>query len=156
MAKVFLGGVGSEFAWREQVIPKLVIGYVNPLFHSKNAEVNEETRHQKIVNAATSNVKTPVNNSLFTSANPASNTCDFLLYVITPLMKGFHLIPALVEDSNKKPEKTLLCVIFEENHTLFTPHQKKSLEATGKMIERNGGRWLKSLDEVVNFLNSYQ
>ncbi|UZR95725.1 hypothetical protein [Chondrinema litorale] len=149
MAKVFLGGVGNESSWREQIIPNLTIGYVDPL--------QEDNTHQKQSGyAPLSKPRVSVNNAMYTSANAAANTCDFLLYVITPLMQGFYLIPALIEDSNKKPEKTLFCAVFEENHKLFTPHQKKSLEATGKMVERNGGRWLKSLDEVVNFLNSYQ
>ncbi len=82
--------------------------------------------------------------------------CDFLLYVITPNMIGFELIPNLIDASNKKPEKTLYCAIFEEGSKAFSAHQRKSLEAVGKMVERNGGRWLKSLDEVVDFLNSYE
>ena len=81
---------------------------------------------------------------------------DFLLFVITPCMIGFNLIPELVDLSNKKPEKTLYCALFEDQGRAFSSHQKKSLEAIGKMVERNGGHWLKSLDEVVNFLNSYE
>ncbi|MEM1135207.1 MAG: hypothetical protein AAGI07_05160 [Bacteroidota bacterium] len=82
--------------------------------------------------------------------------CDFLLYVITPCLRGFSLIPQLVDASNKNPEKTLYCALYEDAGKAFTAHQKKSLEAIGKMIEKNGGRWLKSLDEAIDFLNSYQ
>jgi len=120
MVKVFLGGVGEESNWRDAIIPRLNITYVNPV-------VSNETKE----------------------------SCDFLLYVITPRMQGFSLIPELIDASNKKSNKTLFCAIFEENEDMFTPHQKKSLDAIGKMIENNGGRWLKSLDEVISFLNSY-
>lgn len=120
MAKVFLGGVGSTSTWREQVIPKLKIEFINPL---EKADIQGD--------------------------------CDFLLFVITPCMVGFDVIPELIDLSNKKPEKTLYCAIFNEEDRTFSSHQQKSLDAIGKMVERNGGRWLKSLDEVVNFLNSY-
>jgi hypothetical protein len=120
MAKVFLGGVGKESTWRDEVIPRLNVTYVDPV-------VSEETQEDY----------------------------DFLLYVITPQMQGFSLIPELIDASNKKAKKTLFCAILEEGTLTFTPHQKKSLDAIGKMVENNGGRWLKSLNEVVSFLNSY-
>jgi len=33
--------------------------------------------------------------------------------------------------------------------------QKKSLEAVGKMVEGNGGKWFRSLHKMIDFVNAY-
>ena len=52
--------------------------------------------------------------------------CDFCLYVITPLMTGVYSIAEVTDDSNKRPEKTLFCVLHEDNNKKFTGAQLKS------------------------------
>lgn len=67
--------------------------------------------------------------------------CDYLLYVITPKMEGVYSIAEVVDDSNKKPKKTIFCYTEEDGGT-FNKGQTKSLDAVGKMVEDNGGKWL--------------
>jgi hypothetical protein len=131
--KVFLGGTCNESTWRDELIPLLTIDYFNPVVKDWTPECQEEEINQR-------------------------KTCDYVLYVITPKMTGVYSIAEAVDDSNKRPEKTIFCFVEDADDPLykvnFTKHQLKSLEATGKMIWGNGGGWFKSLAEVASFLNS--
>lgn len=80
-------------------------------------------------------------------------TCDYCLYVITPKMTGTYSIAEAVDDSNKRPERTIFCFLTEDVGGFFEPHQIKSLSQVGKMIEANGGRWFGTLHQVATFLN---
>jgi len=80
--------------------------------------------------------------------------CDFLLYVITPKFMGMYSIAEVVDDSNKRPDKTIFCVLHEDGGKKFSPFQVKSISAVGKMVKKNGATLLESLDEVVDYLNS--
>jgi len=149
--RVFLGGTCNESTWREELIPKLKIDYFNPVVDNWTDEAYQNELRERI-------------------------ECCFVLYVITPKMHGVYSIAEVVDDSNKKPERTLFCFLEselkkEENEEIrrtnfpkafiddkkiyFSTAQKKSLIAVGNMVQRNGGKWLKSLDEVVKFLNKY-
>ena len=96
--------------------------------------------------------------------------CDYCLYVITPRMTGVYSIAEVVDDSNKRPEKTIFCIL---NYDLsdykmkvvdgkkvrkyvetFNVGQLKSLDKVGVMVEKNGGKYFKSLSEVAKFLNN--
>jgi hypothetical protein len=73
-------------------------------------------------------------------------SCDVCLYVITPEMTGVYSIAEMVDDSNKRPEKTVFAVLnpdetigsFTYMAKTFTPPQLKSLEATSKLVAANG------------------
>ncbi len=125
MAKVFLGGTTNGSKWREQVIPKLKIEYFNPENETDNDKISTE-----------------------------KNKADFCLYVITPKMKGFTTVAEVSDDSNKRPAKTVYCFVEKEDENEFTKFQVKSLTAVAKLVKNNGGAWLNTLDEVVEFLNS--
>jgi hypothetical protein len=126
---VFLGGTCNNSTWRDKLIPLLKINYFNPVVPKWTPECQKEEIRQR-------------------------ESCDYCLYVITNRMTGVYSIAEVIDDSNKRPHKTVFCY-FEENNSepLFAPHQKKSLDQTGRMVEANGGRWLKSLEEVAEFLN---
>ena len=79
--------------------------------------------------------------------------CDYCLYLITPLMKGFDNIVNVVDDSNKRPNKTVFCFITQDSDSKFTEHQIKSLKAIGEMVKKNGAQWFESLDETIVFFN---
>ena len=79
--------------------------------------------------------------------------CDFCLYVITPKMTGVFSIAEVVDDSNKRPEKTLFCVLVEDGNEVFTTGQSKSLEQVGNMVGKNGTEVLFSLRSVASYLN---
>ncbi len=131
MAKVFLGGTVNGSKWREQLIPRLEIDYFNPVVDDWNEEAFQRELQER--------------------AN-----CDFCLYVITPKMTGVYSIAEVVDDSNKRPEKTLFCILPKDGADEFTPHQIKAMKAVGKMVQKNGGKLFKRLDVLVNFLNSYK
>lgn len=126
--KVFLGGTTNNTDWRDQFIKKLKIGYFNPVVDDWNEEAqNEEIKQRK--------------------------ECDFVLYVITPKMEGVYSIAEVVDDSNKRPDKTIFCWLKEDDNKEFSKHQIKSLDMVGKMVEENGGKWFKTLNDVAVFLN---
>ena len=127
--KVFLAGTSDGSKWRDQLIPKLKIEFFNPVIENMDADDFEKVIHER-------------------------EHCDYCLYVITPMMKNFFPIPEVVDDSNRRPDKTLYCYLSEDEGKAFTPHQIKSLQAVGKMINTNGGIWFKSFDDVVEFLNT--
>ena len=128
--KVFLGGTCNGSNWREELIPHLKIDYVNPIVPTwdKKAQLNELNE---------------------------INKSDFLLFVITPLMTGVYSIAEVVDASNKKPEKTILCILDEENGKKWTESQRKSLSAVEKLVHSNGAFVFKSLKEIISFLNQY-
>jgi len=78
--------------------------------------------------------------------------CDFLLYVITKEMKGVYSIAEVVDDSNKRPEKTIFCYLEDG----FEESQIKSLKATAELVRNNGANVFNSLSDVVNYLNNVQ
>jgi hypothetical protein len=74
------------------------------------------------------------------------------LYVITKEMLGFYSIAEVVEDSNKRPTKTIFCYLAEG----FEKHQIKSLQATARLVKENGAKVFTSLEAVAEYLNSEQ
>ena len=141
--KVFLGGTCNESKWRDKLIPMLKINYFNPVVDDWNEECYQEELKQREI-------------------------CDYCLYVITPRMTGVYSIAEVVDDSNKRPEKTIFCVLNKDlnkdydntiitNESMrpifFSKGQTMSLDRVGKMIERNGGKYFKSLKEVADYLN---
>ncbi len=127
--KVFLGGTVNGSTWREYVMPRLEIDYFNPVVPDWNDEAYKR--------------------ELFERQN-----CAFCLYVLTPKMEGFYSIAEVVDDSFKKPDRTLFCFIENDEAFTFTPEQDASLQHLGQMVLANGGAWYHSLDEVIKVLNS--
>ena len=126
MKRIFLGGTCNNSTWREELIPLLTIDYFNPVVKDWTPECQDEEIRQR-------------------------ETCDYVLYVITPLMTGVYSIAEVVDDSNKRPTKTIFC--FIEDGGEFTKHQKKSLEATAIMVALNGAKFCTTLQEVADFVN---
>ena len=128
MKKVFLGGTCNKSLWRDDVIKKLKIKYYNPCGEEWTPEMMQEELKQR-------------------------KESDFCLYVITPKMEGFYSVAEVVDDSNKRPEKTIFCFINEDDGKIFSAAQIKSLQQVAKMIKENGATVFKTLDEVTDFLN---
>ena len=126
--KVFLGGTCNGSMWREILKPKLKIDYFDPVVPNWNEEAYQRELKER-------------------------RECDYCLYVITPKIAGFYVIAEVVDDSNKRPDKTVYCTVDEDDGTLFSKKQVNSLVAIGRMVRHNGGHWLKNLDEVALFLN---
>jgi len=128
MKKVFLGGTTNNSNWRDKLIKKLKIDYFNPVVNDWNEEAQKEEIKQR-------------------------KNCDYVLYVITPKMEGVYSIAEVIDDSNKRPEKTIFAYLLEDDSKEFSKHQVKSLDMVGKMVEENGGKWFKSLEEISDYLN---
>jgi len=130
MKKVFLGGTCNESKWREELISLLKIDYFNPVVEDWTEECQQEEILQR-------------------------DHCNYCLYVITPKMTGVYSIAEAVDDSNKRPEKVLFCVLSTDIGTeSFTAAQLKSLNQVSIMIRLNGGRVFESLSDVAEFVNT--
>ena len=125
--KVFLGGTCNDSKWRGQLIKSLRIGYYNPVVEDWTPECMEEELKQR-------------------------EACDFCLYVITPKMTGTYSIAEAVDDSNKRPKKTLFCVL-EKDYFTFDEFQMRSLNQVKKMIKGNGAKSFDSIENVASYLN---
>lgn len=126
--KVFLGGTCNESKWREELIEMLKVDYFNPVVEDWTEECMKEEIKQREI-------------------------CDYCLYVITPLMTGVYSIAEVIDDSNKRPDRTIFCFLEEDGGEEFTKGQIKSLTQVGKMVEGNGSLWIKNLKSVANYLN---
>lgn len=128
MKTVFLGGTCNGSMWRDELIPKLQgINAYNPVVPDWTPECQAEEIRQR-------------------------ETCDYCLYVITPKMMGVYSIAEVVDDSNKRPEKTLFHIIRNDGET-FSHGQMRSLNQTAKMVQANGGQYFGEMADLVAFLN---
>jgi hypothetical protein len=125
MKRVFLGGTCNNSLWREFLIPLLNINYFNPVVEDWTLECQERELLEREI-------------------------CDYCLYVITSDMTGVYSIAEAVDDSNKRPLKTIFCYIDDQH---FTTHQIKSLIQTSRLIESNGGKCFTNLIDVAEYLN---
>lgn len=131
MIKVFLGGTCNDSTWRDYFIKLLKnVDYFNPVVKDWNDEAYKKELYER-------------------------EHCDFCLYCITPKMKGVYSIAEVIDDSNKRPEKTLFIYLNNDGNDEFDKAQIKSLDAVSKMIIKNKGKVFKNLNEVAEFLNNY-
>lgn len=126
--KVFLGGTCNESTWRDRLIKKLNINYFNPVVKDWTPECQKKEIQER-------------------------ENCDFCLYTITPLMTGCYSIAEVVDDSNKRPHKTILCILFEDDNKKFEEFQARSLKQVANMVRTNGGQVFSDLNEVADYLN---
>ena len=126
--KVFLGGTCNDSGWRDELIKLLKIAYFNPIVKDWTPECQAEEIRQR-------------------------ELCDYCLYVITPKMTGVYSIAEAVDDSNKKPGKTIFCFLAKDGDNVFNYSQIRSLHSVSTMILKNGGYVAESLEDVASFLN---
>lgn len=130
--KVFLGGTCNDSTWRDELIPLLKVDYFNPVVPDWTEECYKRELYER-------------------------EYCDLCLYCITPKMTGVYSIAEVIDDSNKRPQKTLFVFLPEDNGKRFDMGQIKSLKKVGLMVDRNGGHWIQdfrisSIASVVNKL----
>ena len=128
MKKVFLGGTCNDSTWRDEIIPLLNINYFNPVVKNWTPQCQEEEIKQR-------------------------EKCDYVLYVITPKLTGLYSIAEVIDDSNKRPEKTLFCYLITDGDYVFNNAQLSSLKAIKDMVIRNDALYFNSLLEVADYLN---
>jgi hypothetical protein len=128
MMKVFLGGTCNESTWRERLISMLQIDYFNPIVDDWNEAAQQREVKER-------------------------ETCDFCLCTITPRMTGVYSIAEIVDDSNKRPNKTVLVLLQKDGSYMFDEGQWRSLRAVGRMVTENGGHVFYDLLTAADFLN---
>lgn len=123
--KVFLGGTCTGYKWRDDLIPMLKCDYYNPIVENWS----EKDRERETVERETS---------------------DYVLYVITSGIKGVYSIAEVVDDSNKRPFKTLFCVLYDG----IEREMEHSLKAVENLLTENNVKTFHSLREIAYFLNN--
>lgn len=130
--KVFLGGTCNESTWRSEMVNYLNdegLDVFNPVVDNwdDEAQLNElyEREH-----------------------------CDFCLYTITPKMSGFYSIAEIIDDSNKRPEKTIFVILEDDEKDRFNKSQWKSLQAVANMAKRNGVHVFDNLKSAAVYMGS--
>lgn len=129
--KVFLGGTCAGWKWRDELQPLLKCDYYNPIVKDWSEEDRLREVHER-------------------------ETSDYVLYGITNGIKGVYSITEVVDDSNKRPEKTLFLNLYEENDRYFTKQMNHSLKAVENLLKANGVKVFSGFDgikEVAEFLN---
>ena len=135
MPKVFLGGTCNDSKWRDRLINLL-----KPDIDCFNPVVDDWTETDRLKEIE------------------ERENSDFVLYVITPLMTGVYSIAEVVDDSNKRPEKTIFCILNKDQSTdgqvyVFEASIAKSLKAVSNMVEKNNAKVFDSLEAIAVFLN---
>ena len=132
MMVVFLGGTCNGSEWRDKLIPMLKMDYYNPVVEDWTSEQRLEELKQR-------------------------DKCDICVYVITPRMLGCYSIAEVIDDSNKRPEKTVLCILdidYSVDMKRYKDYQERFLLAVSDMVTRNGGVVFYNLESLANYLNS--
>lgn len=129
--KIFLGGTCNNSQWREALIPDLKMDYFNPVVPTWTEDAYRNELHERA-------------------------TCDICLYVITPKARGFYSIAEVADDSNKRPKKTVMCLLLEDDGLEFAGHQLESLRKVGKLVAENGAHYCEGLDELKQYLGTKQ
>ena len=130
---IFLGGTCADSTWREELDGMLDhenISTFNPVVPDWTPECQvEEDMHREID--------------------------DICLYTITPEGTGFYSFVEVTDDSNKRPDRTVLCVLQEANGKKFEGHTLKCVLKTMKLVSANGVVVVDSLEKLAEYLNTY-
>lgn len=123
--KVFLGGTCSGWRWRDDLQLLLRCDYYNPIVKNWSEEDRLREVHER-------------------------ETADYVLYAITNGIRGVYSIAEVVDDSNKRPEKTIFLNLYKEGD----PKMRHSLTAVENLLKSNGVKVFNSIRSVAHFLNS--
>ena len=130
--KVFLGGTCNESTWRETLKPLLKIEFFDPVVPDWTEEAYKQELKER-------------------------EDCDYCLYVITPKMAGVYSIAEVIDDSNKRPTKTVFAFMDKDGDDEFDKAQQKSLSKVAVMVNQNGGvaveAAIQNLQPIADILN---
>ena len=129
--RVFLGGTCNGSTWRDDMIKMLTSDYFNPVVENWTEACMDQEIWER-------------------------EHCDVVLYTITPKMTGVYSIAEVVDDSNKRPGKTVLILLQKDIDKVFDKGQWRSLKAVAQMVERNGGAIFYSLKEAALAINQWR
>ena len=134
MSSVFLGGTCNESTWRNRMmihLDEIGVDYFNPVVEDWTPECQEEEIRQR-------------------------ETCDICLYTITPRMTGVYSIAEVIDDSNKRPDKTILVLLRDDGDLRFNDGQWKSLMAVCQMVNNNGSIAFHNLKSAANYIGGFK
>lgn len=130
---VFLGGTCNGSVWRNDLLRMLTdkVKAFNPVVSVWDERAKFEEKYHR-------------------------DHDDVRLYCITPAMSGVYSIAEVVDDSNKRPENTILCVLYSDfgGDFTYTNHQLASMKALMDLVESNGVKVFDSLYDVAIYLNN--
>jgi hypothetical protein len=129
--RVFLGGTCNDSTWRQRLIPILEANRVD-YFDPVVADWTPQCQANEIAER--------------------TFRCDYILYTITPLMLGAYSVAEVVEDSIRRPDRTIMCLLAYDDGQTFGSAPFKSLNSVADMVTRNGGKVFRSIEEVGAFL----
>jgi len=130
--KVFLGGTCNNSQWRSEMkvlLESAGIDYFDPVVDDWTEEDQKRELEER-------------------------EKCDICLYVLTPKMTGNFSVAEAVDDSNKRPEKTVFVVLPVDDGVRFDEFQMRSMNQISKMIERNGGKSFDSLSAASKWIGN--
>ena len=130
--KVFLGGTCSGWKWRNELQPLLNCDYYNPIVRNWSESDRLREVHER-------------------------ETADFVLYGITNGLKGVYSIAEVVDDSNKRPEKTIFLNLYKCDANYSSKENAQmahSLKAVEKLLESNGVKVFTAIEDVAAYINS--
>lgn len=130
--KVFLGGTRNGSTWRNRLmimLNEVGVEYFNPVVDDWTPECQEQELLER-------------------------ENCDYCLYVITPKMTGVYSIAKLIDDSNKRPGKTVFCFLLNDDGVKFDDGQVRSLSSVADMGKRNGTMQCETLKCVSVFFGN--
>ncbi len=128
--KVFLGGTCNDSSWRNELEGLLEVDYFNPVVDDWDDDAYQNELKEKEI-------------------------CDVMLFHITPLMTGVFSIAEAVESVFNGNKITIFSYQEEDCDKSFDEFQIKSLDATGDIIEKNRGIFIKnmSMSEISEIIN---
>lgn len=127
--KVFLGGTCAGYPWRDDLQPLLKCDYYNPIVENWSEEDRLREVHER-------------------------ETSDYVLYGITTGINGVYSIAEVVDDSNKRPEKTIFLNLFKEYGDESRKQMGCSLKAVENLLKSNAVKVFNDIESVAEFLNN--
>lgn len=126
--KVFLGGTCSGWKWRDELQPLLKCKFYNPIVKKWSETDRLREVHER-------------------------ETSDYVLYGITNDIKGVYSIAEVVDDSNKRPDKTLFLNLYRDCGGSKTRKMNHSIKALENLLRSNGVKVFDNIKDVAKFLN---
>jgi hypothetical protein len=128
MIKVFMGGTCNGSKWRDELTNSNIEGvsFFNPVVDNWNSEAQEREVLERTIS-------------------------DYCLYVITPKLLGVYAIAEAIDDSHRRPDKTIFVLLNEDEGMTFSKAQKASLERVAYMVHVNGGKSFHNLATLQDF-----
>lgn len=130
--RIYLGGTCNESNWKNRLISYLdkdTFSWFDPVVDDWDGEARTNELCERAM-------------------------CDFCVCTITPKMTGCYAVAEVVDDSNKRPEKTVFVLLKSDDGFHFTEGQRRSFAAVANIVSKNGGRVFDNLKSAAIWMAS--